>query len=39
MVCVKKKKRERETVFVTNRKLAKAVKQTFIKMREFAPSS
>lgn len=35
-MCLKKKKK---TVLVTNRNHARAVKQTFIKMREFAPSS
>lgn len=29
----------KKTVLVINRNLGRAVKQTFIKMREFAPSS
>lgn len=33
------KKNKKKTVSVTNRNLARAVKQAFIKMREFAPSS
>jgi len=33
------KKKKKKTISVTNRNLARVVKQTFIKMREFAPSS